>query len=83
MKRSFSTFLQQDQEFIQAVRNDRQLANVVRSVRARRDAEDGQFDVDMGGEEGGEGKPGFFDRAAKFVMELVQRFLKWINTDDN
>nr|XP_022917302.1 uncharacterized protein LOC111426799 [Onthophagus taurus] len=24
---------------------------------------------------------GFMDRAAKFVMELLQRFLKWINTE--
>lgn len=28
-------------------------------------------------------KPGFFDRAAKVVMELLQRFLKWINTQDD
>lgn len=27
-------------------------------------------------------KPGFLDRAAKVLMELLQRFLKWINTDD-
>lgn len=27
--------------------------------------------------------PGFFDRAAKFVVELLQRFLRWINTDNN
>lgn len=25
---------------------------------------------------------GFFDRAAKFVMEVLQRFLKWINSDN-
>ncbi|KAF5283145.1 hypothetical protein FQA39_LY17403 [Lamprigera yunnana] len=28
-------------------------------------------------------KPGFFDRAAKFITELLQRFLKWVNTDEN
>lgn len=26
---------------------------------------------------------GFFNRAAKFVMELLQRFLKWVNQPDN
>lgn len=30
-----------------------------------------------------EKQPGFFDRAAKFVLELMQRFLRWINTDDS
>lgn len=24
---------------------------------------------------------GFFDRAARFVMEVLQRFLRWVNTD--
>jgi len=30
-----------------------------------------------------EKQPGFFDRAAKFVLELMQRFLRWINTEDS
>lgn len=30
-----------------------------------------------------DGQGGFFDRAAKFMMDLLQRFLKWINTDSN
>lgn len=30
-----------------------------------------------------EGSEGFFDRAAKFVVDLLQRFLRWINTDSN
>jgi len=30
-----------------------------------------------------EKQPGFFDRAAKFVLELMQLFLRWINTDDS
>lgn len=25
---------------------------------------------------------GFFDRAAKFVMEVLQRFLRWVNTEE-
>ncbi|KAK4872793.1 hypothetical protein RN001_014822 [Aquatica leii] len=28
-------------------------------------------------------KPGFFDRAAKFLTQLLQRFLKWINSSDD
>lgn len=30
-----------------------------------------------------DGQGGFFDRAAKFMMDLLQRFLKWINSDSN
>ncbi|KAF5305853.1 hypothetical protein FQR65_LT07592 [Abscondita terminalis] len=28
-------------------------------------------------------KPGFFDRAAKFITELLQKFLKWVNSSDD
>lgn len=83
LEKTFSAFLQQDKQFLRAVREDGgELENLMKSLRIRRDAEEDQFEVDMNPEDGDK-KDGFFDRAAKFVMELVQRFLKWINTDSN
>lgn len=39
--------------------------------------------VDNDGSVDEDGQGGFFDRAAKFIMDLLQRFLKWVNTDSN
>lgn len=41
------------------------------------------MDADNDGSAEGDQQPGFFDRAAKFIMDLLQRFLKWVNTDSN
>lgn len=57
-------------------------------IRNRRQSEDGGASVES--TNNGEIDPslqppnegGFFDRAAKFVMEVLQRFLKWINSDN-
>ncbi|XP_066256230.1 uncharacterized protein [Euwallacea similis] len=49
-------------------------------ARAKRQSDLDNNDAELLGEEG---KPGFFDKAAKFVMELLQKFLRWINTDDS
>lgn len=56
-----------------------------RLIRNRRQVEDttSTENVDengMGGEKPNES--GFFDRAAKFMMEVLQRFLKWINSSN-
>ncbi|KAJ8966560.1 hypothetical protein NQ314_003455 [Rhamnusium bicolor] len=53
------------------------------SLRIRRQTE--LDDVDNRADDGtvAEQNEGFFDRAAKFVVDLLQRFLKWINSDSN
>ncbi|KAH1004141.1 uncharacterized protein LOC125505442 [Dendroctonus ponderosae] len=40
-------------------------------------------EIDTNDAEIEEEKPGFFDRAAKFVVELLQRFLRWVNTENS
>lgn len=52
------------------------------TTRIRRDAiDDTMMDVEITGNPE-QKEQGFFDRAAKFMMEVLQRFLKWINTDN-
>lgn len=74
-------FIQDDKEIgpiLDKMNADQQL------IRNRRQTEEGGASVESGGEveaaQPSEG--GFFDRAAKFVMEVLQRFLKWINSDN-
>lgn len=80
MIRNFVEFIQDDKEIgpiLEKMNAENQL------IRNRRQTED-----DGASAEGGEVEPappsegGFFDRAAKFVMEILQRFLKWINSDN-
>lgn len=49
-------------------------------LRLRRQTEADSMDTDVVQQEG---EGGFFDRAARFIMDLLQRFLKWVNTDSN
>ncbi|XP_019866494.1 uncharacterized protein LOC109595554 [Aethina tumida] len=76
LTKAFADFLKHDKQFNSALEK----TGEHEQIRVRREAElsvDG-MDVMQNGEQ-----PGFFDRAAKFVVELLQRFLKWINTDSN
>lgn len=52
----------------------------VGSLRSKRQTEADSMDTDVVQQEG---EGGFFDRAARFIMDLLQRFMKWINTDSN
>ncbi|XP_018323637.1 uncharacterized protein LOC108735914 [Agrilus planipennis] len=49
-------------------------------IRNKRQVE--QLDTNLDNQSSEEEQPGFFDRAAKFVVELLQRFLRWINSDN-
>lgn len=54
-------------------------------IRNRRQSDDDGASVETNNGEVEPVQPsegGFFDRAAKFVMEVLQRFLKWINSDN-
>lgn len=79
--RNFVEFIQDDKEIgplLDKMNADQQL------IRNRRQSEDGGASVE-GNSEVEPAQPsegGFFDRAAKFVMEVLQRFLKWINSDN-
>ncbi|XP_044756864.1 uncharacterized protein LOC123315284 [Coccinella septempunctata] len=77
--KDISEFLRDNEEVAEALRNvdmDHFMS------RTRRDAiDDSMMDVELG-KEPQQKEEGFFDRAAKFVMEVLQRFLKWINTDN-
>lgn len=73
-------FLREDREFHGLLDQPRLVVNdVLRYKRQAKDAIDID-NIDMGDDQAKQ--PGFFDRAAKFVMEVLQRFLKWINTDE-
>ncbi|KAF2898560.1 hypothetical protein ILUMI_07631 [Ignelater luminosus] len=77
----FAEFLHEDPEFSAAL--DKISWNEDHLVRNRRQASGpGTQEIDDSYDQPNE-KPGFFDRAAKFVTELLQRFLKWINNSDN
>lgn len=77
----FEKFMNNDQE-ARAIREMYEKEMAGHKMRKRQAEMNG---MDGEGEEGGDpntaGAEGFLDRAAKFVLELVQRFLKWINTD--
>ncbi|CAG9856110.1 unnamed protein product [Phyllotreta striolata] len=81
LKRSVVEFLSQDKEFLGALEHSGLIDNSV--ARQKRQSE---MDIDINGEGDVEEVPqkdGFFDRAAKFVVDLLQRFLKWINSSEN
>ncbi|XP_072383122.1 uncharacterized protein [Diabrotica undecimpunctata] len=82
LKRSVVEFLSQDKEFLTALEHSG-LVDVQDDHLARQKRQS-EVDMDIDGdvEDVPKDKEGFFDRAAKFVVELVQRFLKWINTDN-
>ncbi|KAK9878106.1 hypothetical protein WA026_020749 [Henosepilachna vigintioctopunctata] len=51
--------------------------------RNRRDAvDDGLMEVENVSSTQDTPQEGFFDKAAKFIMQVLQRFLKWLNTDN-
>ncbi|XP_045463183.1 uncharacterized protein LOC123672897 [Harmonia axyridis] len=77
--KDFSQFLQENEDIAKALRN----ADVEHFMtRNRRDAvDDSMMDVDLA-KEPRQKEEGFFDRAAKFMMEVLQRFLKWVNSDN-
>ncbi|CAH1366437.1 unnamed protein product [Tenebrio molitor] len=79
LKKSFVQFLQQDKE-LSALLGKINFDDPRALSRSIRQAEEDDFspeqDVETTKQEG------FFDRAAKFVMEVLQRFLKWVNSDN-
>ncbi|KAG5900646.1 hypothetical protein JTB14_005920 [Gonioctena quinquepunctata] len=82
LKQSVVEFLTQDKEFLAAVEGSQALVkNPVALVRQRRQSEVDEMGIDTIDQEAK--TDGFFDRAAKFVVDLLQRFLKWINSDSN
>ncbi|XP_028146296.1 uncharacterized protein LOC114339811 isoform X1 [Diabrotica virgifera virgifera] len=80
LKRSVVEFLSQDKEFLTALEHSG-LVDVQHDHLSRQKRQ-ADVDMDIDGDVEDVPKEGFFDRAAKFVVELVQRFLKWINTDN-
>ncbi|CAH1968053.1 unnamed protein product [Acanthoscelides obtectus] len=75
-------FLSQDIEFLNTLEKAAMIEP--HSFRHRRQAEVDSMDIDNTTDEvDQQGGDGFFDRAAKFVVDLLQRFLKWINSSDN
>lgn len=77
----FAEFLHEDPEFSAAL--DKINSNEGHLVRNRRQATGPGGTQELDDDDQGKEKPGFFDRAAKFVTELLQRFLKWINSSEN
>ncbi|CAG9763122.1 unnamed protein product [Ceutorhynchus assimilis] len=78
-EKTIANYLRHDAEMLQELR---QLGFDEHKLIKRQS----EIDIDVNGaeEEGSDNKePGFFDKAAKFVVELLQRFLKWINTENN
>ncbi|KAI4470525.1 hypothetical protein MML48_1g04735 [Holotrichia oblita] len=74
-------------EFVDFLRNDKELSTALKnefgshpSDRRKRQTELDDMNINLD-EIPQEKQDGFFDRATKFMMELLQRFLKWINTD--
>lgn len=76
----FVEFLHEDKEFAGLLENPSFLVNGG-VVRNRRQADNPGMDIDDIDQLDKPKEAGFFDRAAKFVMEVLQRFLKWINSD--
>lgn len=81
MKKSFIEFLQQDKELsnLLAKASDYQDGGGLSRVVREAELDSNDFDESQPPPPN---KDGFFDRAAKFVMEVLQRFLKWVNSDN-
>lgn len=75
-------FLEQDKQFAALLDqgNFGAAPALARHVRQAEETEFPEGEQDLG--DAPPNKEGFFDRAAKFVMEVLQRFLKWVNADN-
>ncbi|KRT78618.1 hypothetical protein AMK59_177 [Oryctes borbonicus] len=73
----FVEFLHHDKELSAALEKEFSSQSLSRQ-RRQTEADDMNMNLD---EVPQEKQDGFFDRAAKFMMELLQRFLKWVNTE--
>ncbi|CAH1098993.1 unnamed protein product [Psylliodes chrysocephalus] len=83
LKRSVVEFLSQDKEFLGALEHSGLIDNGLTALtRQKRQSEVTGMEIDDNVDEAPQ-PDGFFDRAAKFVVDLLQRFLKWINSSDN
>lgn len=74
-------------EFVDFLRNDKELSAALQNEfasqpldRQKRQTELDDMNINLD-EIPQQKQDGFIDRATKFMMELLQRFLKWINTD--
>lgn len=72
-------FLREDREFHGLLEHPRLVVNDI--FREKRQIAEGR-DMDGMDDQDKPKEAGFFDRAAKFVMEVLQRFLKWVNSSD-
>nr|XP_023022976.1 uncharacterized protein LOC111511197 [Leptinotarsa decemlineata] len=83
LERSIVKFLAQDKEFLRTLEKATELVEGPGDglLRQKRQSEVDEMSIDSIDKE--EKSEGFFDRAAKFVVDLLQRFLKWINSDSN
>ncbi|XP_023022976.2 uncharacterized protein isoform X1 [Leptinotarsa decemlineata] len=83
LERSIVKFLAQDKEFLRTLEKATELVDGPGDglLRQKRQSEVDEMSIDSIDKE--EKSEGFFDRAAKFVVDLLQRFLKWINSDSN
>ncbi|XP_017768356.1 PREDICTED: uncharacterized protein LOC108556665 [Nicrophorus vespilloides] len=75
----FSQFVSEDKEIASMMERFRVEGHSLQKRQSEDDMRrelDGMDDMDVTPKQ-----EGFMDRAAKFVLELVQRFLKWINTE--
>ncbi|XP_060520932.1 uncharacterized protein LOC132698729 [Cylas formicarius] len=84
LERGIAEYLKQDKELIKELGQIGLVGPYRQGTVFERLKRQAEFDInEQDFEEGDQQKPGFFDRAAKFVVDLLQRFLKWINTDGN
>ncbi|CAG9824122.1 unnamed protein product [Phaedon cochleariae] len=80
LKKSVVEFLSQDETFLSALENSAVLVDRPMLVRHRRQSEANGMDIDSIDNGTVEEKEGFFDRAAKFVVDLLQRINSSTNT---
>ncbi|KAF7267203.1 uncharacterized protein LOC143198826 [Rhynchophorus ferrugineus] len=83
LEHSIAEYLRHDQQLVQELKqlgfDDAALQNADRPKRQS------GFEIEMNNDDVNDQnkQPGFFDRAAKFVVEVLQRFLRWINTENS
>lgn len=80
-----------EEKFVEFLHTDTELATDLEKILEDYDSQDHRLEkravTTMSPESfeeiPGQKPPGFFDKAAKFLVELLQKFLRWINTDSS
>ncbi|XP_057656764.1 uncharacterized protein LOC130894163 isoform X1 [Diorhabda carinulata] len=84
LEKSVVEFLSHDKQFLSALQHSGLIDEGHGPLtRQKRQSEVPEMDIDQSEDvEDVPPKDGFFDRAAKFIVDLLQRFLKWVNSDN-